>query len=164
MLDPQGDARQPRAVQQARSAPMKTLALLAALAASSALADTPEQQADAYVAGAEKAYEKALIEAAQAEWVYVTYINQDTEALTARAGAASTLVNVGNALGAAKHAATPGLSYDTRRKLDRMRTLIVLPAPTRPGAAEEVATLQAQHARHLRQGPGNASRRPDQRQ
>ena len=86
---------------------------------------------------------KAGIEASQAEWVYETYITKETEALTARAGAAATTVSVANALGAAKFADTPGLTYDTRRKLDRMRTAIVLPAPTREGAAEEVATLQA---------------------
>ena len=130
---------------------MKSLASLASLAAlASALAAapahaeqmTPQQAADAYVAQAEAAYEKAGLEAEQTNWVYETYINQDTEAIAARASGALTTIEVANALGAAKYAATPGLSYDTSRKLDRMRTLIVLPAPTRPGAAEEVATLQ----------------------
>jgi peptidyl-dipeptidase A len=152
-LDPAGLSRQPcRFLHKKRFVPMKSLVLIApiaslaaALAASPLLAQetTPQKQADAYVARAEAAFEKAMIEAARADWVYQTYINQDTETLAARAGAASTLVKVENALGAARHAATPGLSYDTRRKLDRMRTLIELPAPTRPGGAEEVAKLQA---------------------
>lgn len=119
-------------------------ALAAALAATPALAETQApQSAEAFVAKAEADFDKAGIEAAQADWVYQTYITQDTEALTARAGAAATVVNVANALGAARFAGVPGLSYDTARKLNRMRTLIVLPAPTRAGAAEEVATLNA---------------------
>ncbi|MDE2619960.1 MAG: M2 family metallopeptidase, partial [Sphingomonadales bacterium] len=112
------------------------------VAAPALAADAPTTaDADAFVTKAEAAVGKAMVEQAQADWVYQTYITQDTEALTARAGAASTVVNVANALGAAKYAGTPGLSYDLNRKLNRMRTLIVLPAPTRPGAAEEVATL-----------------------
>ncbi|MGE3691619.1 MAG: M2 family metallopeptidase [Novosphingobium sp.] len=137
-------------------------ALAAALAATPAFAEdqTPQQAADAYVAKAEAAYEKAGMEAGQAEWVYQTYITQDTEALTARAGAAATVVNVANALGAAKYAQLPGLSYDTQRKLDRMRTLIVLPAPTRSGAAEEVATLNARLQGIYGKGQGTLNGKP----
>jgi peptidyl-dipeptidase A len=54
-----------------------------------------------------------------------------------------TTLNVNSAIEAARHAQTPGLGYDLHRKLDRMRTMIVLPAPTRSGAAEEVATINA---------------------
>lgn len=127
---------------------MKRIVSLAALAV--ALGSAPAHaealtpaDADAFVAKAEASFEKSIIEAGQADWVYQTYITQDTEALTARAEAAATSVQVANALGAAKYAQIPGLSYDTARKLDRMRTLIVLPAPTTPGKAEEVASLKA---------------------
>jgi peptidyl-dipeptidase A len=133
---------------------MKPLVSLAAIAAALSAATVPAHAddaatpvapaaADAFVARAEAAFTKAIIEAAQAEWVYQTYINQDTEALTARAGAKVTELTVANAKQAAGFAAIPGLSYDTARKLARMRTAIVLPAPTTPGAAEEVAQLQA---------------------
>jgi len=127
---------------------MNRIVSLAALAV--ALGTTPAHaetltpaDADAFVAKAEAAFEKSIIEAGQADWVYQTYITQDTEAMTARAEAAATSVQVANAIGAAKFAPIPGLSYDTSRKLDRMRTLIVLPAPTAPGRAEEVASLKA---------------------
>ena len=100
-------------------------AIAAAIIATPALAETATPQAaDAFVAKAEADYMKAGIEAGQAEWVYQTYITRDTEALTARAGAAATVVNVANALGAAKFAGVPGLSYDTARKLNRMRTCL----------------------------------------
>ena len=108
----------------------------------------------------ESRYSKALIESAQAEWVYQTHITRDTEALTARAEAAFTGVQVNNALGAARHAATPGLSYDTKRKLDRMRTLSVLPAPTTPGAAEELAGLRARMQGVYGQGQGTLRGQP----
>ena len=109
-------------------------ALTLALAASPAFA---QQQADpqspqAFVQQAEAAYNKADVEANQADWVYQTYINQDSEALIARAGAKKTELNVANAAAAARHAAARGLDYDTARKLNLMRTLIVLPAPARP--------------------------------
>lgn len=99
--------------------------------------------ADAFVAKAEAELAKATVEQAQADWVYQTNITYDTEALTARAGAAGTAMMVRNASTAATFAPLPGLSYDTARKLSRMRTAIVLPAASTPGAADEVATLTA---------------------
>ncbi|WP_298197792.1 M2 family metallopeptidase [Novosphingobium sp.] len=100
-------------------------------------------EADAFVTKAEADFARVGVEGAQADWVYQTYITPDTEALTARAGAITTALLVNSATAAARFATLPGLSYDTARKLSRMRTAIVLPAPASPGAAEEVATLQA---------------------
>ncbi|MCW1430113.1 M2 family metallopeptidase [Novosphingobium sp. JCM 18896] len=149
---------------------VSTAALTLALAASPAFAqDKPAapapQQAgpqtpQTFVKEAEAAYGKALIEGAQADWVYATYINQDTEALTARAGAKLTELQVANAIQAAKFASAKGLDYDTTRKLDRMRTLIVLPAPTRPGAAEELATLGARLQGIYGKGRGTLNGKP----
>ncbi|HEX8525676.1 M2 family metallopeptidase, partial [Allosphingosinicella sp.] len=52
---------------------------------------------------------------------------------------------------AARFANVRGLSYDTRRKLDMLRSTITLPAPTAEGAAAELNTiatrLQSQYAR-----------------
>lgn len=146
---------------------MKRIASLAALAtallAVPALADeaaTPQAAADAFVAKAEKDLNQAAVEAAQADWVYQTFITQDTEALTARGEAAVTTLMVRNALEAAKHARTAGLSYDTARKLDRMRTAIVLPAPTREGAAQEVATIKARIQGVYGKGKGTLGGQP----
>lgn len=140
-------------------------AIAIALGASPALAQpkqtqTPQQAADAFVEQGEAAFGKTMVESAQAEWVYQTYINQDTEALTARGEAALTTVMVANALEAATHAGTSGLSYDTARKLDRMRTSIVLPAPTKAGAAEELATLKARMQGIYGKGQGTLNGKP----
>jgi len=124
-----------------------------------ARAETPGDAAE-FVTTAEEAVAKASVEANQAEWVYQTYINQDTEALTARASAALTRINVANAVGAAKFADLPGLDYDTQRKLNRMRTLIVLPASTRDGAAEEVAGLNAKLQGIYGKGQGTLRGKP----
>jgi len=133
------------------------VALAGALGAAPALAEeTPAQ----FVDGAEKAFNKTVIEAAQADWVYQTYITPDTEALTARAGAALTALNVANAVQAAKYAQAPGLDYDTRRKLARLRTMIVLPASTKAGAAEEVATLTARMQGVYGKGRGTLAGKP----
>ena len=123
-------------------------------------APTPQQAADAFVASAESAFAKEMVEAAKADWVYQTYITQDTEALTARAEANLTSLMVSNAIEAAGHAKTPGLSYDTARKLNRMRTAITLPAPTTPGAAQEVATIKARIQGIYGKGTGTLNGQP----
>jgi peptidyl-dipeptidase A len=137
-------------------------ALGTALAAGAVQAQEPagSQSAQQFVQQAEASFAKATVEAAQAEWVYQTYINQDTEALTARAGAKLTELIVANAVTAAKHVGAPGLDYDTARKLNRMRTAIVLPAPTRAGAAQEVATLQARLQGIYGKGQGTLGGKP----
>ena len=126
--------------------PMISLAALAgALAATPAMAQEAEAVPDAatFVEQTEAAYNDKLIAQAHADWVYMTYINHDSEILSSAAGADVTKFNVQNALKAAEYVGEQGLSYDVNRKLNRMRTLIVLPAPTTPGAAEEVSSLNA---------------------
>jgi peptidyl-dipeptidase A len=144
---------------------MKQLVSLAALAGAlgAAPAFAEETSADTpagFVAKAETDFNKAVVEASQAEWVYETYITPDTEALTAKAGAAMTSLNVANAVAAAKYAGMPGLDYDIKRKLGRMRTMIVLPASTKPGAAEEVATLNARLQGIYGKGHGTLAGKP----
>lgn len=146
---------------------MKSIVSLGALAvtflsapAMAQQGQTPQQAADAFVTSAESAFAKEMVEAAQADWVYQTYITQDTEALTARAEADLTSLMVGNAIEAAGHARTPGLSYDTARKLNRMRTAITLPAPTTPGAAEQVATIKARIQGIYGKGTGTLNGQP----
>ena len=118
-------------------------AAVPAAAQDTAPATTSLQSAAQFVDQAEATYNKKTIESAQAEWVYNTYITVDSEAVTARASADRDKFNVETALKAATYANQQGLSYDVNRKLSRMRTLIVQPAPSRPGAAEELATLTA---------------------
>ncbi len=121
---------------------MKTFVSLIALAATLPLAATAHAQtvaeADTFVANAEKALGDFSLYAARVQWVKATYITDDTDALAAKAGAEGTEMSVKYAIEAAKYAALPGLSYDTKRKLDILRGGLTLPAPTTDGAAKEL--------------------------
>jgi peptidyl-dipeptidase A len=109
-------------------------------AASAAAAHTVSD-ADAFVARAEKDLFDFSVEGGRVAWINATYLTDDTDAIAARYGEIGTEKAVGYALEAAKYQALPGLSYDTKRKLDILRGGIVLPAPTTPGAAAELATI-----------------------
>ncbi len=118
----------------------------ALLLAGSALAQTapPTPTADearAFVAEAEAKLDKAFLPVSRISWVNATYINDDTDALAADAGAAFTQLQVQLAKGAARFNATPGIDADTARKLFLLKQSIVLPAADQPGAAEELATI-----------------------
>ncbi|UNK79146.1 M2 family metallopeptidase [Sphingopyxis granuli] len=97
--------------------------------------------ADAFVSAAEKDLFDYTVEASQVNWVNATYITDDTDAMAARINAVGTEKAVKYALEAAKYRDVAGLSADTKRKLDILRTGLVLPAPTRPGAATELNTI-----------------------
>ncbi|KPL67841.1 peptidyl-dipeptidase [Erythrobacter sp. SG61-1L] len=109
------------------------------------------QGAADFVAAAEADLFAYSVEAGRTQWVNATYITVDTDALAARIGAIGTEKAVRYALDAAKYRALPGLDPDVARKLDILRTGIVLPAPTTPGAADELNTiatdLQSQYGR-----------------
>src|SRR3546814_18109908 len=70
-----------------------------------------------------------------------TYITEDSDAVAARVGAEGTEMSVRLAKEAARFDKTPGLSFDTRRKLGILKQGIVLPAPSTPGAAAELNTI-----------------------
>ncbi len=97
--------------------------------------------ADAFIAAVEKDLFDYTVESSQVNWVNATYITEDTDAMAARINAVGTEKSVKYALEAAKYAGVAGLSADTKRKLDILRTGIVLPAPTTPGAATELNTI-----------------------
>ena len=97
--------------------------------------------ADAFIAAAEQQLADSSLYSAKVAWVNATYLNEDTDWLNARALAERTALSVRLANEAARFDAVAGLSFDTRRKLDILERMIVLPAPSTPGAAEELATL-----------------------
>ncbi|MDP4538488.1 M2 family metallopeptidase [Qipengyuania sp. DY56-A-20] len=105
--------------------------------------------AAAFVDAVEKDLFDYSVEAGQVYWVNATYITPDTNAMAARVGALGTEKSVEYALAAAQYAQVEGLSPDVERKLNILRNGLVLPAPTTPGAAEELNTiatdLQAQY-------------------
>ena len=109
-------------------------------AAPAAVAPTAAE-ADAFVQQAEKTLGDFSVYEAKVAWVNSTYLTEDTDWLAARAGAESVQQSVNLAKEAARFDAVEGLSFDTRRKLDTLKQMMVLPAPSTAGAAEELATL-----------------------
>ncbi len=136
---------------------MKNLVSIAALAVASIstpvfadnhTADAQEEQAAPTVADAEafiKRAEAELLalsnEAGPAFWLQSTYINQDSASIAAAYGAKGTKLAVDLALEAAKFQNVKGLSSETARKLNTLKTAIVLPAPTTEGTAAELAKI-----------------------
>ncbi len=122
-------------------------AIAAALAATPAFAGQPEeaaptaQAASAFVEQAEAELLDKANKAGRAEWVYANFITEDTAAISAAANAEYTEAVVENAVNAARYNNLDGLDAETARKLTMMRTGIVTPAPTTPGAAERVSAL-----------------------
>jgi len=125
----------------AAEAATKTVALTAA-------------DADAFVAAAEKQLAEYSIDASRIQWVNATYITDDTDALAAKSGAEGTELAVKLALEAARFQKVAGLSPDTIRKLDLLRGTITLPAPTKPGAADELATIVTRMSSQYGKGKG----------
>jgi len=128
---------------------MKMLASMAALSAALVVSPAVAQQettppatnANAFLDKAEKAmFDQSLVQN-HADWINATYINDDSDALAAYFGAIRTRMTVDYALEAAKFADAPGLSAETKRRLLMLRTALTLPAPTTPGAADELNSL-----------------------
>ncbi len=128
---------------------MKIAVSIAALAAALVVSPVLAQQvpaptaaeADAFLATAEKAmFDHSLI-SSRAAWINATYISDDSDAVAAHFGAIGTRMTVDYALEAAKYATAPGLSVETKRRLDLLRTALTLPAPTTPGAAQQLNDL-----------------------
>jgi peptidyl-dipeptidase A len=147
---------------------ISTLALILALAATPAVAQTKKPaataltaaDADAFVAKTEKELADFSVPANQVGWVNATYITDDTDAMAARVNAQQTELQVKAALDAAKFDKVAGLSPDTRRKLDLLRNAITLPAPTRPGAADTLATLVTGMSSSYGKGKGTLVGKP----
>jgi peptidyl-dipeptidase A len=126
----------------------------------SAAAKPTAAEADAFVTAAEKEMYDYIISASRVFWVNSTYLTDDTNALAAEVGAKGTEMQVRFALEAAKFNDVAGLSEETRRKLDKMRGGIVLPAPTTPGAAAELNTIATNLQSIYGKGKGTLEGKP----
>ncbi|HYE46251.1 MAG TPA: M2 family metallopeptidase [Caulobacter sp.] len=126
------------------------LALTGGLAAVAAIQPAPApaaaqpvpsaEEAKAFVEKVEADMAKASEYAAKAAWVRATYITEDTMWLEAKASAEFTDMATRAAIDAAKYDKT-NADPVTRRKLDILKRALVLPAPQRPGAADQMATI-----------------------
>ncbi|MBP6579995.1 MAG: M2 family metallopeptidase [Sphingorhabdus sp.] len=142
---------------------ISTLALSAALMATPVIAQENAPtvaDAEAFVAKAEKDLFGFSIEGGRVAWINATYIIDDTDALAAKYGEVGTEKAVQYALEAAKYQAVPGLTAETRRKLDILRGGLVLPAPTREGAAAELATIATRLQSSYGKGKGMLKGQP----
>ncbi len=116
--------------------------------------------ADTFVADAEKKLADLSVLLNQVGWVNSTYLTDDTDAVAAKVGADYTQLQVKLASDAANYIAIKGLSPDTRRKLDFLRGGIVLPAPGKDGAAQELATLSTKLQSDYGKGKGTLDGKP----
>ena len=124
-----------------------TVTPLASTSAANAARPGPQQKAltpadaDAFVARVEKEFYAFNLEANRVAWIQNTYITDDSNFLASAYGARGTEMAVRFALEAAQYQKVKGLSPDTKRKLDILRTAITLPAPTRAGAAAHLSDI-----------------------
>ncbi len=121
---------------------ISALALASALFSGTARADSPAD-VDLWVKNADRAYFDQTVRQGHAEWVYDTYVIDDSASILADVSADTSKLQVANATRAAQLAKTPGLSFSTRRLLTMFRTSITDPAPSTAGAAEEYARRKA---------------------
>ncbi|MEG3143800.1 M2 family metallopeptidase [Sphingomonas sp. RT2P30] len=136
------------------------LAVAPAFAQTAPTAAPTAKDADAFVASAEAQLAPLSVDVNRISWVNATFITDDTDALAAQAGARQTELQVKLATEAAKFAGIPGLSVDTARKIDLLRSGLTLPAPTRPGAADELATIVTRMSSQYGKGRGTLDGKP----
>jgi peptidyl-dipeptidase A len=120
---------------------------------------TPQGAAD-FVAAVEQDLADFSVDSNRVQWVNATYITDDTDALAAQIGAVGTEKSVAYALEAAKYAEVEGLDPVVRRKLDMLRTGIVLPAPTTAGAADELNAISTDLQSQYGKGRGTLDGKP----
>lgn len=125
-----------------------------------AVAKPTAADAEAFVAVAEKEGYDYSVSAGRVFWINSTYLTDDTNALAAEVGAKGTEMQVRFAIEAAKYKDVPGLSAETRRKLDKLRGGIVLPAPTTEGAAAELNTIATELQSIYGKGKGTLDGKP----
>jgi peptidyl-dipeptidase A len=129
-------------------------------AAAVAQTEPSAADADAFVARAEKELADLSVIGGRAAWVNATYITDETDTLAAHFGTIGTETSVRLANEAARYVDVPGLSYDTKRKLDILRGGIVLPAPTSAGAAAELNTIATKLQSTYGKGKGTLKGQP----
>ena len=118
------------------------------------------QGAAAFVAAAERDLFDYSIRASRVYWVNSTYLTEDTNAMAAAIGAEGTEKSVRYALDAARYAEVAGLDSEVARKLDMLRSGIVMPAPTTPGAATRLNAIATELNAEYGAGKGTLNGQP----
>lgn len=120
---------------------------------------TPQGAKD-WLAAVEADYAAFAEEYGHISWINATYINHDSDTMAARYGAQLTLKQVGWANEAARYARVEGLDAETARKLDMLRNGISMPAPSTPGAAEEMNDIATRLGSAYGRGKGTLNGQP----
>ncbi|MEL4390068.1 M2 family metallopeptidase [Shewanella xiamenensis] len=100
-------------------------------------------QAIAFIQDAEAQMAQLSIEANRAEWIYSNFITEDTAALSAAVGEKVSAASVKFATEAAKYANVQ-LDPANARKLNILRSALVLPAPLDPAKNAELAQISSE--------------------
>ena len=100
-------------------------------------------QAIAFIQDAEAQMALLSIEANRAEWIYSNFITEDTAALSAAVGEKVSAASVKFATEAAKYANVE-LDPANARKLNILRSALVLPAPLEPAKNAELAQISSE--------------------
>ncbi len=100
------------------------------------------EQAVAFITKAENHLAQLSEKQSRAEWIYSNFITEDTAALAAEVAEEVTAAQVGYATEAAQFV---GVELDpvNQRKLNILRSALVLPAPLDPAKNKELATIAA---------------------
>jgi len=100
-------------------------------------------EAVAFVADAEERLAVLSQKSERMSWVLANFITEDTEQLAAKASEQFATVQVEIAAQAARFSGLEGLDYDTGRKLNMLRSGIVIPAPRDAAKTAEQAEIGA---------------------
>ncbi|QDF75238.1 MULTISPECIES: M2 family metallopeptidase [Shewanella] len=101
------------------------------------------EDAKTFIAKAESELAALSIEQNRAEWIYSNFITEDTAALAASVGERQTALSVQLATQAANYTQLP-LDDTDKRKLNILRSALVLPAPLDPKKNAELANISAE--------------------
>jgi len=101
------------------------------------------EEAVAFVADAEDRLATLGQHSERMAWVLANFITEDTEQLAAKASEQLTAAQVEFAAQAARFTGLEGLDYDTSRKLNILRSSIVIPAPRDAAKTAEQAEIGA---------------------
>lgn len=96
-----------------------------------------------FITDAEAQLVDLVNESSRAEWIYQNFITDDTASLSADANEKFTAAIVTLANEAAKFNGLD-LDYDTKRKLDKLRSALVLPAPQDAAKTAELSKIAAE--------------------
>lgn len=102
-----------------------------------------EKDAEIFLAEAEKQLQDLSVRSGRAAWIYANFITEDTAALSAEVGREYTAALVALANEAARFDDLE-LNYDNRRKLDKLKLNLTLPAPKDPQKTAQLAKLSAE--------------------